>query len=101
VTESYPGVIVPGKGAYPGAGVEGFRKGWDAVLADWKTHEGSPPGDRDALHVETHVMEKRDTLITDDRALQAMCHRLRDEQGMEINAMSLAHYLDSRQATAP
>jgi hypothetical protein len=94
---AYPGVMVPGKGAYPGAGDERVRKAWDTILVDWKTHEGSPPGDRDALHVETHVMEKRDVFITDDRALRAMCRRLRDE-GIEINAMCLAQYLDSRRA---
>ena len=55
---AYPGVMFPGEGAIPGAAVEGFREAWEAVLADWNG-PGKRPNNKDALHVETHVLEKR------------------------------------------
>jgi hypothetical protein len=93
---AYPGVIYPGENAFPGAYVAGLRQAWDAILADWKTHEGGKPEDEDWLHVETHVMEKRDVFITDDDDLRVMCRRLREERGFEVQAMSLREYFDRR-----
>jgi hypothetical protein len=61
---SYPGVVIPGTNAFPGASVMRLRDAWRAVLADWKTHEGSPPGGADRLHVETHLTAQRDVFIT-------------------------------------
>lgn len=90
---AYPGVMIPGDNAFPGAYVEGFGKAWQAVIADWRTHEGRAPGDNDALHIETHVMEGRDVFLTDDRALLAACRRLHDEHGIAVNAMTPADFL--------
>jgi len=45
------------------------------------------------VHLETHVADERDVFITDDRALRAMCRRLRDEHGFPIESMGLAEYL--------
>ena len=89
---AYPGVLYPGENAFPGAAVEGFHEAWDAVSADWNG-PGKRPGDEDALHVQTHVLEKRDLLITDDVGMLTMCRRLREEEGVEIEAMTLAEYL--------
>lgn len=97
---AYPNVMYPGKNAFPGAYVAGLRQAWDAILADWKTHEGGKPEDEDWLHVETHVMEKRDVFITDDDDLRVMCRRLHEERGFEVQAMSLAEYLDHRGRSA-
>jgi hypothetical protein len=94
---AYPDVMFPAPNAFPGAGVEGLGEAWDAILANWRANEDrAAPGPTDRLHVETHVMEKRDVFITDDRPLLAMCRRLRDEHQIRVEAMSLAGYLDSR-----
>ena len=90
---AYPGVMFPGANAWPGAFVPGFSEAWKAVQDDWKTHEGRVPGGVDALHVETHVLVRREVFITDDRALGAMCHRLHEEHSIPVIAMSLAEYL--------
>jgi hypothetical protein len=94
---AYPGVMYPGEGAYPGAAVEGFGEAWGAVIDSWKSHEkGKRPGSNDRLHVETHVLEKRDVFITDDLGLRVMCRRLRDEHEINVEAMSLEEYLNGR-----
>jgi predicted nucleic acid-binding protein len=93
---AYPGVMYPGSNAFPGAAVEGFRDSWEAVLSTWRTHEGAPPQDNDALHVETHVLEGRDVFVTDDRSLRAMCHRLAVEHSVRIVARSLQEYFEDR-----
>ena len=62
-------------------------------MASWRSHEWTPPGDADRFHVETHVFGERDVFITDDRPLLVMCRRLREEEGVEIEAMTLAEYL--------
>ena len=38
-------------------------------------------------------MEKRDVFLTDDEGLLTMCRRLREEHGLEIEAVSLDEYL--------
>jgi hypothetical protein len=91
---AYPGVMVPGPGAIPGAAVEGFGVAWDAALASWPGNE-KKPGDNDRLHVETHLLEGRDVLITNDGPLLAMCGRLR-AHGLAVTAMTVAEYLASR-----
>jgi hypothetical protein len=97
---AYPGVMFPGANLFPGAGVPGFRAAWNTILGTWKTHEGRPPGDHDALHVETHILEERDVFISDDRALRAMCRRLADEHSFDVVAMSLSEYLEQRSTLA-
>jgi hypothetical protein len=92
---AYPGVLYPGEGAYPGAGVHGFGEAWRAILDNWKSHEGPEPGTKDALHVETHVLLRRDVFVTDDRALLAMCRRLTD-YGFAIRAVRLEEYVEGR-----
>jgi hypothetical protein len=99
---AYPGVMYPGKGAYPGAGVEGFGAAWNEVLATWKSNEAGLPNDEDRLHVETHVLMSHDFFITSDRAALVMCRRLRDEHGIAIDAASLEDYVArSAPRTAP
>ncbi len=73
--------------------VEGFDEAWDAVLADWKTHQGSPPGAKDRWHTETHILDAAEVFLTDDRPLLVMCQRLRDEHGLPIEAMRVSEYL--------
>ena len=82
--------------AIPGAAVEGFRDSWDAIISTWKTHEGAPPGNEDALHVETHILEGRDVFVTDDRGLRAMCRRLDFEYSLPVVARSLEEYFEDR-----
>jgi hypothetical protein len=81
-----------------GRGVEGFDEAWKAIDADWHTHEGKRPGEApvDLFYVETHLIDKRDVFITDDRTLLAVCRRLRDEHGFAIEAMTLGDYLAAR-----
>lgn len=89
---AYPGRMFPGA-TYPGAGVPELAEAWNAIASDWRTNEGKLPGHDDRAHVETHVMEKRDVFVTDDRALLAMCRRLRDEHGFPIEAIRLSDYI--------
>jgi hypothetical protein len=93
---AYPGVLVPGPNLFPGAAVEGLAEAWYEVLANWRSHEGAKPHDPDRLHVETHVMERRDVFITKERGLVAMCRRLRVEYDFDVEAMTVADYLASR-----
>jgi hypothetical protein len=79
-----------------GAYVDGFVEAWNAVVATWRSHERTPPQIGDRFHVETHVLERRDVFLTDDRPLLVMCRRLREEHGVPIVAMGLVEYLDSR-----
>jgi hypothetical protein len=93
---AYPGVMVPGPNAFPGAAVEGLFEAWSAVLDSWRTDEGRKPEPADQLHVETHILEARDVFVTNERGLLAMCRRLRDEHHFAVKAMSVAEYLASR-----
>jgi hypothetical protein len=94
---SYPGErTLPGQTLFPGAYVKGLDAAWDAVVADWKPDEGKPPQPRDRLHVESHVLRKRDVFITDNKSLLVMCRRLRDEHGIAVEATSLGDYIDAR-----
>lgn len=73
---AYPSeATFPGPDLLPGAFVPGLREAWDDVVAGWKSHEGKPPGPEDRVHVETHLLEKRDVFVTDDGPLLAMCRR--------------------------
>jgi hypothetical protein len=74
----------------------GFPEVWDRVAATWRSHEGKLPGDADRFHVETHVADRRDVLLTSDRALLARCRRLRDEYDIDIVTMTVADYLEQR-----
>jgi hypothetical protein len=78
--------------------VEGFDEAWSEIVRTWRTHEGRRPeeGAVDRFYVETHLLEQRDVFVTDDRALLAVCRRLRDEHGFAIEAASLADYLGGR-----
>jgi len=93
---AYPCVMYPG-GAYPGAGVTGFHTTWAAVIADW-TGPGGRPNSGDALHVETHVLMRRDVFVTDDRGLVTMCRRLLERE-VAVVAMTLTDYLEARPLT--
>jgi hypothetical protein len=68
----------PSDTLFVGAFVEGFPEAWQQEVARWPSHEGKPPGVADRFHAETHVLERRDVFITDDRSLLRMCCRLRD-----------------------
>jgi hypothetical protein len=90
-----------GPATYPGADlivghyVEGFPEACERIAATWRSSDGkAPPDGRDRLHVETHVVERRDVFITGDRALRALCRRLRDEYGIDVVAMTVADYLE-------
>jgi len=89
-------VTFPGPDLFPGAFVEGFGDAWNRIAATWPR----APDARDGLHVETHLMEKRDVFVTDDRRLRVMCQRLREEHGFDVKAMSLQEYLDRRRGDA-
>lgn len=95
---AYPSpVTYPSPDLSPGQYVAGFGEAWEKVAATWGSHDGKePPGIKDQLHIETHVMEGRDVFITDDGALRAMCRRLRDEHNVPVTAMRLEEYLDAR-----
>jgi hypothetical protein len=86
-------VTYPDANLFPGHVVEGFGSAWQQLIETWRSHEGKPPGDEDQIHVETHVADGRDVFITDDRALRAMCRRLRDEHDFPVESMGLAEYL--------
>ncbi|HKD33416.1 MAG TPA: hypothetical protein VKB73_08095 [Gaiellaceae bacterium] len=86
----------PGPDLIVGHYVEGFPEACDRIVASWRSHEGRPPEGPDRLHVETHVIERRDVFVTADRALRALCHRLNDEYGYSIAAMSVAEFLKCR-----
>jgi len=88
------GATYPSANLFPGQYVHDFDEAWDGVAATWRSHEGKPPKLADRFHVETHVLERRDFFVTDDRPLLIMCRRLRDEHGITIEAMSLGEYLE-------
>ena len=79
-----------------GHAVGGFSEAWDQIAATWRTHEGSLPEEADRWYVETHIADGRDVFLTNDRALVAMCRRLRDEHHLRIEAMTVAEYLKRR-----
>jgi hypothetical protein len=85
-------VTFPADNLFPGHFVEGFAEAWSAVAADWKTHQGALPGAADRWYVESHLLAGNDILVTDDRALRAMCHRLRAEHGLNIASESLGDF---------
>lgn len=85
-------VTFPSDTLLPGAYVEGFSEAWDAVVSDWKTHQGRCPGDLDRWYVESHLKSGAAVFLTEDRALRAMCDRLRTEHGLLIHAESLTAF---------
>jgi len=92
-------VTYPSETLYPGRYSSHLPEAWDAIIADWRSHEGKSPKIEDRWHIETHIVAKRDTFITNDRPLVTMCNRLREEHGIEIRAMSLREYLTTRPET--
>ena len=88
--------MVPGTNLFPDAAVKGVPDAWNEVLDNWRTHVGSKPHAPDRLHVETHVMERRDVFLTNEPGLVVMCRRLRLEYGFDVEAMTVAEYLASR-----
>jgi hypothetical protein len=86
-------VTFPSVTLWPGHYVEDFGGAWDAVADDWKTDKGPCPKSFDRWYVESHVLGGRDVIVTDDRALGAMCDRLRDEHGLAVQAESLLHFV--------
>jgi hypothetical protein len=85
-------VTFPSENLFPGHVVAGFDEAWNAVAADWTTHQGACPGAEDRWYVESHVLASNDVLVTDDRALRAMCDRLRVEHGLAIASESLSDF---------
>jgi hypothetical protein len=93
---AYPSVMYPGTNGFPGPAVAHFRAAWDAVLAE----TGALPRDRDALHVESHLLEERNVFITDDEWLLGACRRLAEKHRLPLVADSLGGYL-GRVSTSP
>lgn len=60
-------VTYPSEDLSPGQYVDGFAHAWDLIIGTWRSHEWKPPKLADRFHVETHVLEKRDVFLTDDR----------------------------------
>lgn len=89
-------VTFPSETLYPGYYVDGFDEAWSQIVTTWKTHQGRCPGAVDRWYVESHIAAQRDVLLTDDRALQAMCDRLGTEHGLPIRAEGLAAYIARR-----
>lgn len=74
-----------------------FREAWDHVALTWRDQDPKPPpAYKDWMHVETHVVHKRDVFITNDTRLLAMCRRLRDEHGFALEAIRLEDYMSAR-----
>jgi hypothetical protein len=89
------GVTYPGDDLEPGNTVDGFDEAWRRVARSWPSHEKTPPGDKDAWHVETHLAAGGGVFLTDDDRLLRMCRRLRDEHGYPVEAIRPADYLAS------
>jgi hypothetical protein len=85
-------VTFPSDSLFPGHFVAGFDQAWSAIVADWKTHQGACPGAEDRWYVESHLLAGNDFFVTDDRALRAMCDRLRVEHGLAVTAASLSDF---------
>lgn len=84
-------VTYSGPDFFPEKPVDGFADAWTAIAADWNG-PGRIPGDQDRWYVESHVARNRDVLVTDDRGMQTMCRRLREEHRIAVTAESLAVY---------
>jgi hypothetical protein len=56
----------PAGDLFPGAYVKGFDEVWSAVLGTWDSsrHDKGPAQDQDRWQVETHLLLKRDYVIT-------------------------------------
>jgi hypothetical protein len=85
---AYPGLLVPGANAIPGAGFPALHESWDDVAATWGG-PGRLPRAADRAHVESHLMERRDVFVTDDEGLLTMCRRLAEEHGVAIDAVDV------------
>lgn len=86
-------VTFPSSNLFPGQFVAGFDETWNVIAADWKTHQGRCPGGEDRWYVESHLLAGNDVLVTDDRALRAMCDRLSVEHGLTVVAESLNEFV--------
>jgi hypothetical protein len=85
-------VTFPGEKLLPGTYVEGFQEAWNAIAADWNG-PGERPKDFDRWYVESHLLDGRDVLLTNDLGLRTMCDRLRKERGLAVHAESLEDYV--------
>jgi hypothetical protein len=83
-------VTFPAENLFPGHVVAGFDEAWNAVAAGWKTHQGACPRAEDRWYVESHLLASNDVLVTDDRALRAMCDRLHVEHDLAVAAQALS-----------
>lgn len=91
----------PAVGFMPGQLVEGFVEAWSQVAKTWNPNEWKalvPPGVNDRYHVESHLLAQRDTFITNDHKLLAMCRRLRAKYGVSIAAMTIEEYVSRRRS---
>jgi hypothetical protein len=90
----------PSETLYPGNYDLDFGKALRDVSTSWDSdrHGKGPPEEKDAWHLETHVTEKRDVFITDDRGVLNAVERLNTEHGYTINAMRLEEYVRSRES---
>lgn len=86
-------VTFPAGNLFPGQFLPGFDVAWNAVANDWKTHQGACPGATDSWYVESHLLAGNNVLVTDDRALRAMCDRLCVEHRFEVVAESLTEFV--------
>lgn len=86
-------VTFPGENLFPGAYVEGLHEAWDAIASNWNG-PGQRPGDFDRWYVESHILDGRDILVTDDLGLRTMCERLSNEHGFEVRAESVTACVD-------
>jgi hypothetical protein len=87
-------VTYPSKNLYPGQYVSGFAEAWNKISSQWGSHDGkAPPGLADAFHVETHVLERGDVFLSNDRSLLSMCRWLHDEYDFSIVAMKLEDFV--------
>jgi hypothetical protein len=76
--------------------VKGFAEACDLIAKEWP----KAPGPADRFHVETHMVERQDVFITDDKRLLTMCRRLNRDHGFSIVAMGLNDYLERRRRRA-
>ncbi len=88
-----PRRLFPSSSLFPGHFVASFDAAWNVIAAGWKTHQGACPGGEDRWYVESHLLAGNDVLVTDDRALRAMCDRLSVEHGLTVVAESLNEFV--------
>lgn len=102
--QAMPGVVVlrqvarlsnvtyPSDTLFPGAYIDGLHEAWNTETGKWNG-PGRCPGTFDRWYLETHLVNGRDTLVTDDRGLRTMCGLLGDGLGVDIDARSITEFV--------